>query len=340
MTVKASPCTLTFLALAPSANFGLSNARWSVTEAAFWLIPVLSFFVFPGYLALGGQILTAAIAVLALDLALGVAGIVSLGHAAFFGVGAYTAGLLAVHGWREPLTGLLMGGLAAGAFGAAASLLMVRGKDLTRLMVSLGLCLMLYEAANKASFVTGGADGLSGIEIDKVFGVFGFDLAGRTAYWYSLVILFVCFGLIKRLVASPFGLSLRAIKDGAQRMPALGVSVDRRLEAAFAISAAIAGIAGALMAQTTQFVGVDAVSTPRSVEFLIMLALGGVGRLYGGMIGAAVFMIAHEFLGDLNPVYWQFWMGLLLMFVVLFAGGGVFGALERLAHLVLGRRRA
>jgi branched-chain amino acid transport system permease protein len=315
-------------------NAGLANARWSAADLVFWLAPVLAFFAFPNYLALGGQILTAALAALALDLALGVAGIVSLGHAAFFGVGAYTAGLLAVHGWREPLTGLAAGGLAAGLFGGAASLLVVRGKDLTRLMVTLGLVLMLYEAANTLSFITGGADGLSGIEIDRIFGVFGFDLAGRTAYWYGLVVLFCCFAFVKRLTASPFGLSLRAIKSGVGRMPALGVAVDRRLEITFAISAALAGLAGALMAQTTQFVGVDAVSAPRSLEFLIMLALGGVGRLYGGLVGAAIFMIAHDLLSDLNPVYWQFWMGLLLMAIVLFGKGGALGAGERLVMTI------
>ena len=319
---------------------GASSARWSALDAAIWLTPAAAFFAFPNSLALGAQIATGALAALALDLALGFAGIVSLGHAAFFGAGAYAAGLLATHGWTEPLTGLLAGALVAAVFGGLASLLMVRGKDLTRLMVSLGLCLMLHEAINKASAITGGADGLSGIEIQPLFGLFGFDLAGRTAYIYAFVVLFVCFAFLRLLIASPFGLSLRAIREGVNRMPSLGVNVDRRLRAAFTISAAIAGVAGALMAQTTQFVGVDAVSAPRSVEFLIMLAFGGVGRLYGGLIGAAVFMFAHDVLSDLNPVYWQFWMGLLLMAVVLSGSGGLIGAVERILQRFNLRGRA
>lgn len=318
---------------------GVSSGRWSALDAAIWLPPIVAFFAFPNSLALGAQIATAAIAALALDLALGFAGIVSLGHAAFFGAGAYTAGLLAANGWSEPVSGLLAGGLVAAVFGALASLMMVRGKDLTRLMVSLGLCLMLHEAVNKASAITGGADGLSGIEMQPLFGLFGFDLAGRTAYVYAFVVLFLCFAFVRMLIASPFGLSLRAIKEGVNRMPALGVNVDRRLQAAFTVSAAIAGLAGALMAQTTQFVGSDAVSAPRSVEFLIMLAFGGVGRLYGGLIGAVAFMVAHDVLSDLNPVYWQFWMGLLLMAVVLSGRGGLIGMAERIVQaFTIGRR--
>lgn len=324
--MTAAPSSL--VATPPST---LPSARWSLPELAFWALPVIAYFAFPDRLALGAQILTAAIAVVALDLVLGFAGIVSLGHAAFFGIGAYAAGLLAVRGWAEPFTGLLAGAVAAGLVGGLASFVVVRGQDLTRLMVTLGIGLMVYEAANKASALTGGTDGLSGIETAPVFGVFAFDLEGKTAYWWALGVLIVVFALVKRLAASPFGLSLRGIRDGVKRMPALGVSVDRRLQAAFTVSAALAGVAGAVMAETTQFVGVDALSVPRAAEFLIMLVLGGIGRLYGAVIGAAVFMIAHDVLSDVDPVYWQFWMGILLMTVVLVGRGGVMGLVDRLA---------
>ncbi len=304
--------------------------RQSVVEAVFWLIPVVAFFLLPGYLVLGSQILIVGLFALSLDLILGYAGIVSLGHAAFFGVGAYTAGLLAVHGWGEPLSGLVAGAAVAALAGFIVSFLVVRGEDLARLMVTLGIGLLLFEAANRAAFITGGIDGLSGVVMWRLLGVFAFDLGGRTAYVYSLAVLFVVFLAMRRLVASPFGLSLIAIRENKRRMPAIGAPVQRRLVAAYTIGSGVAGIAGALLAQTTQFVGLDTLSFNRSAELMIMLVLGGTGRLYGAIIGTAVFMIAQDYLSGINPVYWQFWLGLLLVVFVFFARGGILGALERL----------
>jgi len=304
--------------------------RETIFEVAFWLLPVAAFFLLPGYRVLGSQILIVALFALSLDLVLGYAGILTLGHAAFFGLGAYTAGLLAVHGWGEPLTGLLAGAAVAAIVGFATSFLVVRGEGLTRLMVTLGLGALLYEAANKAAFLTGGVDGLSGVTMWKLFGVFPFDLAGRTGYLYSLAVLFIVFLFLRRLARSPFGLSLRGIRENRTRMPAIGVPVRRRLVAAFTLGAAIAGIAGALLAQTTQFVGLDSLGFGRSADTVIMLVLGGTGRLYGALIGTAVFMIAQDYLSGINPVYWQFWLGLLLVVFVFFARGGIMGALESL----------
>ncbi len=291
--------------------------RWRKGELGVWIVLLAAFFLFPGHRVLGSQILIVALAVLSLDLVLGYAGILSLGHAAFFGVGAYTAGLLAVNGWNEPLSGLLAGGAMAGLAGFVVSLLVVRGENLARLMVTLGVGFLLHEAANRAAFLTGGVDGLSGVVMGKLLGVFTFDLAGNTAYLYSLAVLFAVFVALRRIVASPFGLSLRAIRENRDRMPALGAPVDQRLIAAFALGAAIAGVAGALLAQTTQFVGLDTLSFQRSAELLIMLVLGGAGRLYGAILGTAAFMIAQDVLAGINPVYWQFWLGLGLVAFVL-----------------------
>ena len=266
----------------------LASPRPRLAEIIFWLLPAALYFLFPYDRALALSLMTYAIAVLGLDLVLGYAGIVSLGHAAFFGIGAYTAGLLSINGWREPLSGLLIAGALTLAIGYLTNFLVVRGKDLTRLMVTLGICLLAYELANRMSGVTGGMDGLS----------------------------------------------LRAIREGVDRMPALGASVNNRLRVAFTLSAGIAGIAGGLMAQTTQFVGVDSLSVTRSAEFLVMLVLGGTGRLYGAVIGTAVFVIAHDFLNEVNPVYWEFWMGVLLMAVVLFLRGGLTGGASDLARFV------
>lgn len=308
----------------------LPDGRWHRMEIGFWLLPIAAFFLLPGFLVLGSQILIVALFALSLDLILGYAGIVSLGHAAFFGVGAYSAGLLATHGWGEPLSGMVLAGAIAALVGYLVSFLVVRGDDLARLMVTLGIGLLLYEGANKAAFVTGGVDGLSGVVMWKLLGVFAFDLGGKVAFAYSLVVLFIVFLLMRRLVNSPFGLSLRGLREGGKRMPAIGSPVRSRQVLIFTIAAGVAGVAGGLLAQTTQFVGLEVFGFPRSAELLIMLVLGGTGRLYGALIGAALFMIAQEVLSGLNPVYWQFWIGLLLVVVVLSARGGVMGAAEAL----------
>jgi branched-chain amino acid transport system permease protein len=314
----------------------LADACWHWAEMLFWLAALAAFFLFPGYRVLGSQILITALFALSLDIVLGFAGIVSLGHAAFFGVGAYTAGLLALHGWTEPFSGLLAATATAAVAGFAVSWLVVRGEDLARLMVTLGVGVLLYEAANRAAAITGGVDGLSGIAMGKVFGVYAFDLAGRTAYLYTLAVLFLVFLVLRRLAASPFGLSLQGIRENPRRMPALGVAVRTRLVAAFTLGAAIAGLAGALLAQTTQFVGLDTLGFPRSAEVLIMLVLGGVGRLYGALLGTAAFMIAQDVLAGIDPLYWQFWLGVALVAFVFFARGGILGAIDALRAI---RRR-
>lgn len=308
----------------------LPDGRWRKAEIVFWLLPVGAYFVASNYLLLASQIFIVGLFALSLDLILGYAGIVSLGHAAFFGVGAYTAGLLASYGWGEPLSGLLLGGIVAALVGLVASFMVVRGRDLTQLMVTLGIGLMLFEAANKAAFITGGVDGLSGMAMDKLLGTFEFDLYGKVAYWYSLAVLFVVFLVVRRMVHSPFGLGLRGLHSGPKRMPAIGASVYRRQVVVFTVGAGVAGIAGALLAQTTQFVGLDSLGFHRSAELMIILVLGGTGRLYGGLVGAFIFMVAQSYLADLNPVYWQFWIGLLLVLVVMFANGGVLGGLAAL----------
>jgi branched-chain amino acid transport system permease protein len=300
---------------------------------------VACYFLFPSYLVLGSQILIVGLFALSLDLILGYAGIVSLGHAAFFGIGAYTAGLLSARwGWNEPLSGLAIAAAAAAIAGFGTSFLVVRGQDLTRLMVTLGIGLLLYEAANKAAFLTGGVDGLSGVATGKLLGWRSFDLQGKTAYVYSLVVLFLVFVVIRRLANSPFGLSLTGIREGVKRMPAIGAPVRARLVAIYTVAAAVAGVAGALLAQTTQFVGLDVFGFPRSAELMIMLVVGGTGRLYGAIVGAAVFMLVQDYLSGINPVYWQFWIGLLLVVMVLFTRDGLVGAAEKIYRRLRGAR--
>jgi branched-chain amino acid transport system permease protein len=308
----------------------LPDDRWRRVDTALWLAAGLAYFVFSDHLVLGSQVIITALFALSVDLILGYAGIVSLGHAAFFGLGAYTAGLLAVHGWGEPLTGLLCAGALAAAAGYATSFLVIRGQNLAQLMITLGVGQLVLEAANKAAWLTGGVDGLPDVPMWKLGGAFAFDIAGRTAYWYSLAVALVGFLICRRIVHSPFGLSLQAIREGVRRMPALGAPVGRRLSAVFTVSAGLAGIAGGLLAQTTQFVGQDALEFQRSAAVLIMLALGGTGRLYGAFLGAGLYMLMQDYLARQNPVYWQLWIGVLLVVVVLFARGGVLGGIDAL----------
>jgi branched-chain amino acid transport system permease protein len=307
----------------------LSNAaRWHPAEYAFWVLPIVAYFLFPSNLALLAQIMIAALFAISLDLILGYAGIVSLGHAAFFGIGAYAAGWLAQAGWGDPMFGLACAAVAAAAIGFLTSFLVLRGADLTRLMVTLGVASILYVSANKLTNITGGLDGLQGVEMKPVFGRFDFDLYGKTAYVYCAFVLFVLFWIARRIVHSPFGLSLQGIRQNVSRMPALGTPVNARLIAVYTLGAAYAGIAGALLTQTTQFVSIDVFSFSRSAELLLILVLGGTGTLYGGILGAIVFMTVHQYLSGIDPLYWQFWLGMLLIIVVLFARGGIMGALR------------
>ncbi|MFO6421558.1 branched-chain amino acid ABC transporter permease [Hylemonella sp. W303a] len=298
-------------------------------EVAFWLLLGSSFFLAPDHLALLSQILIFGLFAVSLDLVLGYAGILTVGHAAFFGAGAYAAGLLARHGWGEPFTGLLLALLVAGALGYALSYLVVRGADLTRLMITLGVCVLMYELVNRLSGITGGTDGLQGMNVWPVAGLFEFDLFGRTAFVYTYAVVLLMFLVARQVLRSPFGLSLRGIHDNSKRMAALGTPVASRLRMAYGLSAAIAGVAGALLAQTTQFVGIESIGFNRSAEILIILVLGGTGRLYGGMVGAIVYMLVHDRFSDLNPEYWMFWVGLFLIAVVLLGRGGIMGLLSR-----------
>jgi branched-chain amino acid transport system permease protein len=318
----------------------LADDRFGRLEIVFWVMPLAALFVFPDYLVLGSQVLIAGLFALSLDLIVGYAGLVSLGHAAFFGLGAYVAGLLSVRGFGEPLSGLLAAAAAAALLGFGSSFLIVGGHGLTRLMVTLALGLSLHEAANQASSITGGSDGLSGMNTEDLFGAFRFDMLGRTAYVYALVVCFASFLLLRRLVHSPFGLSLRGLRENERRMHAIGAPVRRRLIQVYTLSAALAGVAGAVSAQTTEFVGLETLSFERSASVLVMLVLGGAGRLYGGLVGSCLFMLLSSFLSDINPAYWQFWMGLTVVLVAFFARGGLLGYASAAQERLLRARRA
>jgi branched-chain amino acid transport system permease protein len=321
---------------APHAHLE-QQARWHWAEIVFWLATLAPFVLAPQYLQLASQIAITALFALSLDLILGYAGVVSLGHAAFFGIGAYAAGILSKYYWGEPLSLLVAGGLLAGIVGYATSWIIAYFRHLALIMITLGLGLLLYEAANSASWLTGGADGLQGIRIGTLLG-FKFDLYGRTAYAYSLIALFVGFLVARRIIHSPFGLALRGIRENAVRMPAIGAPSRAHLRKIYTIAAVMAGVSGALIAETTSSVSLETLSFQRSADVLVILILGGAGRLYGGIVGAIIYMVARDQFSGVNPQFWYFWIGLLLVAVVMFVPNGVLGGLAKLAESW--RRRA
>jgi len=313
----------------PAVEAFARRHRYHPLEALPWVAAAAAYFALPSYQPLGAQIFATILFALSADLVLGYAGIVTLGQAAFFGTGAYTAGILAANGWGEPITGLFAGAGAAALIGLVSGLVVLRTTGLTLLMQTLVVASLLHEAANKASWITGGDDGLQGMEVWPILGRFAFDLYGRTAYVYCLVVLFLCWLLARHIVHSPFGRSLTGIRENVRRMHAIGAPVASRRLVIYTISAFFAGTAGALMAQTTGFVGLGFLNLERSGGVLIMLIIGGVGRLYGAFIGVPLYMIAQDRFSMLEPVYWYFWIGLLMVLVVVFARGGVLGLFDR-----------
>ncbi len=309
--------------------------RWY--ELLPWIAAVAAYFLLPDYLALGARILNTLLFALSLDLILGYAGIVTLGHAAFFGLGAYTAGILGARGWSEPISGLIAAGVLAGLLGLLSGIVILRTRGLTLLMLTLAILFMTQEVANTAGSLTGGADGLQGVVIDPIFGLFNFDLYGTTAYVYCLIVLFLGWLVARQIVHSPFGRSLTGIRENVERMHAIGANVRGRLITIYTIAAVMAGIAGGLLAQTTQFAALNWLGFEASGAILIMLILGGSGRLYGAFIGVPIYMVLQDILARIDPAYWFGWIGLLLIAVVLFARGGVLGLLDRV-RAALGRR--
>ena len=316
------------LRYAPEANRLKAAASWRPPEVAFWLLAAAAYFLLPRQLVLLSRVAVMGLFALSLDLILGYGGIITLGHSAYFGTGAYAAGLFAVHLTGEPLLGLLAGTLAAGLLGLITGAIILRTRGLALLMLTLAITSLCLEVANKATNWTGGADGLGGFTVQPILGLFKFDFLGKTAYLYCLVVLFACWWLVRRLVYSPFGASLTGVRENNVRMHAVGAPVYQRLVVSYTISAALAGLAGALLTQTTQFVGLKVLGFELSGELMVMLILGGVGRIYGAFVGPLAYLLAQDYLAKQFPEYWYFGIGTMLVLVVMFARGGILGIVD------------
>lgn len=295
----------------------LKSSRWKPWEPVLWLAAFMAPVLMPSHASIINEIAIVALFAVSLDLVLGYTGIVSLGHAAFFGIGGYAAALFAKLVMPDPLVGLAVGITTATLLGALCSFTIQRGSDLTRLMVTLGVALILLELANKLDWLTGGADGLQGVVMGPLLGRFEFDLSGRTAAYYSLAVLLLLFVLTRRLVHSPLGATLKAIRDNRLRAMAIGIPVASRLAMVYTVAAGVAGAAGALLTQTTGFASLDLFEFHRSADVLLILVVGGVGWLYGGVAGAIVFKLMQDALSSITPQYWTFWIGLFLVVLVL-----------------------
>jgi branched-chain amino acid transport system permease protein len=312
-----------------AAAFLLSRHHFHWPEALPWLFAIAAFFVFPDRMTFGSQVLIMVMFALSLDLILGYAGIVTLGHAAFFGLGAYTVGLGAAKlGWTEPVSGLFAAAFVAGLGGFMTGWFLLRYRGLTLLMLTLATAIMLQETGNLRSDITGGYDGLPGLEFKPLFGLFEYDLYGRTNYLYVLGVLAVVFYFVRRIVYSPFGQALTGIRENVRRMHAIGSPVHLRLVTVYTIAAGIAGVAGALFTQTNAYVTLTVFDFENSAKVMVMLILGGTGRLYGAFLGAVVYMVLEDYFSKLSPTFWQFGIGLLLVLAVLFARRGVLGLFE------------
>lgn len=292
-------------------------SRFKPWEIALWLLALASPLLLSTHALIINEIAIVALFAVSLDLILGFTGIVSLGHAAFFGMGAYTAALFAKLVMPDPLIGLAVAITTSTLLGAVCSMTIIRGSDLTRLMVTLGMGLILMELANKLDWLTGGADGLQGVVMAPVLGRFEFDLSGRTAAFYSLTVLLVMFFLARKLVHSPFGATLKAIRDNRLRAMAIGIPVTQRLAVIYTVAAGVAGAAGGLAAQTTGFASLDVFAFDRSADVMLLLVIGGTGWLYGGVAGAIVFKLMQDMISSITPQYWTFWIGLFLVVLVM-----------------------
>jgi branched-chain amino acid transport system permease protein len=311
-----------------------ANPRIRWTEWLPWIAAGAFFFLMPEYLSLGARILIFILFALSLDLILGYGGIVTLGHSAFFGLGAYTAGILSAKlGINDPFLGLAAAAAMSAALGVLTGAVILRTRALTLLMLTLAITAILLEIANKWTSMTGGADGLSGVQVSPILGLFRFDLYGKTAFLYCLAALFIGWFLVRRIIYSPYGAMLTGIRDNGTRMHAIGAPVYWRLVLIYTVSATMAGVAGALLTQVNQFVGLNVLGLEPSGDILVMLILGGVGRLYGAFVGPVVYIIVQDTLAKQYPEYWYLGIGALLIVVVLFARGGILGLFDKwLSH--------
>jgi branched-chain amino acid transport system permease protein len=278
------------------------------------------------YLSLGTRVLVFAIAATSLNLLLGYAGMPSLGHAAFFGLGSYASGVLLAQGQQSALLHvavvLAVTGLAALVIGAIS----LRTRGVYFIMITLAFAQMLFYLANSLK-EWGGDEGLR--LRARVLLPFDADLRdANTLYYLALALLVLCLAALARFARSRAGLAVRALRDDEVRAEALGLPTFRWKLAIFVVAGMVAGVAGALSANLQGYVSPNTLHWTQSGTLLVMVVLGGAGSLWGGVAGAALLLLLEEVLSAWTE-YWAFWTGWVMLFAVLFARHGITGLFRR-----------
>jgi branched-chain amino acid transport system permease protein len=274
------------------------------------------------------RVMIFAIAALGLDLIVGYGALVSFGHAAFVGLGAYAVGILAAHGVNEALVSLPAALAAATLFGLATGAISLRTQGVYFIMITLAFGQMAYFTASSLA-PYGGDDGLT-IHMRNAVAGFAVFKDHRAFYYIVLACLLGCYLACRAIVVSRFGRVLRGARENPTRLATIGFDVYRFQLVAYAISGALGGLAGFLLANHTEFVSPAYMSWPRSGELIIMILLGGIGRLHGAIIGAIAVLLIEEWLSGVTE-YWKMIFGPFLVLVVLFARGGLIGAWNEIA---------
>lgn len=299
-----------------------------VLFAALALVPVaVSLGVPAHWLSLVTRAMIFAIAALSLDLILGVGGLVSFGHAAFIGIGAYVTGIMITEGRTETLLILPVLCVICALFAAITGAVSLRTRGVAFIMITLAFGQMVFFLAQALS-AYGGDDGLTLYARSTIA---GFDIAAsRTGFFYIVLGALVgCYGLVRIIVASRFGRVLRAARENATRVTVTGYDVGRVRLIAYVISGMIAGLSGFFLANQTEFVSPAFMSWQRSGELIFMVVLGGVGSLHGAIIGALAFLFAEDVLAGITE-HWKAIFGPLIVLFVLFTRGGIVGILARM----------
>ncbi len=298
---------------------------------AFALLPLVASLSAEKYLLdVGSRIMVFAVAAVALDLLVGYGGLISFGHAAFIGLGAYAVGILSAHGIADALVSLPVAIAVSMLFAFLTGLVCLRTKGAYFIMITLAFGQMVYFIATSLA-PYGGDDGLTIAARNTIAGL-PLLKSDRAFYYFTLICLLAIYAFCRALVASRFGRVLRGAKENATRMATIGFNVRQFQLVAYIVAGALGGFSGFLLANLTEFVAPTYMSWQQSGELLVMVILGGVGTLNGAIIGSIAYLIADEWLSGVIE-NWQVIFGPILVLVVLFARGGIIGLSSRLWRL-------
>jgi len=308
------------------------QARRLMMLAAIWAALILApYWMAPlgGYTALGTRVLVLGLAAMSVNFLLGFTGVLSFGHAAYFGLGAYGAGLsLKFLALSTPLA-LLCGTLLGGVAGALLGALIVRRRGVYFAMVTIAFGQVFYYIAFQWSSLTGGDDGLRGFSRQPLhLGLATVDiLSNATAFYYFVLACFaLAVGIMGFVLRSPFGHTMIAIRENERRARFLGIPVERHIWIAFTLSCFFIGFAGALYALTNNFADPRGLHYSQSGDFVMMAVMGGMRRFWGPLLGAVVFVVLQDYLSSIT-VNWMSFVGMLFVAVVLFFPRGLLGML-------------